>query len=146
MSKERHKVIASVYLLPIHKKGEIVLLKRQNTGYEDGNFGLIAGHAEANESIFGAMAREALEESGIKLKTKDLKLCHIMHRRQEDERIDFFFTCKKWSGKIINTEPEKCSELLLVHPKKLPKNTIPYIRQAIKHGLLKKSFYSEWGY
>ena len=52
MSKERFKLIVDVHLLLI-KDGKIVLLKRANTGYEDGKYGLIAGHADGNETATG---------------------------------------------------------------------------------------------
>lgn len=143
--KVRHKVVPSIYLLPI-RDGKIVLLKRQNTGYEDGNYGLIAGHAEENESVVAAMVREAREEAGIEINPANLELVHVMHRRQEDERIDFFFVCKNWKGEIVNNEPDKCSEILLADPHALPQNTIPYIIKAINQIFIDKKNYSEWGY
>lgn len=46
---QRFKLILSVYLI-FERDGKVLLLKRQNTGYEDGNYGLVAGHADGNES------------------------------------------------------------------------------------------------
>lgn len=47
--KERYKFISAVYLLLI-KENQILLLKRANTGYEDGNYSLVAGHIDGNET------------------------------------------------------------------------------------------------
>ncbi len=141
---EKFKLIASVYLL-FRKENKILLLRRTNTGYEDGNYGLVAGHVDGNESLTFAAAREAKEESGVEIDTKDLALKVVMHRIGADERMDFFFEPKKWSGEIKNMEPEKCSDLSWFLIDDLPQNTIPYIREVIecyKNGI----FYCEFGW
>ena len=56
-NKERFKLIASVYAFFIEDK-EILLLRRFQTGYEDGKYGLVAGHVDGGESMRNAMARE----------------------------------------------------------------------------------------
>ena len=95
--KKRFTYIGSVYLILIHN-GQVLLSRRFNTGYEDGKYGLVAGHMDGNESPTTAMIREAREEVGLKLQARDLQMVHVMHRNQEDERIDFFFTASKWEG------------------------------------------------
>ena len=54
----------SVHLLLV-RTGRILLLRRYNTGYEDGNYSLVAGHIEGGEELKAAMIREAREESGV---------------------------------------------------------------------------------
>lgn len=142
--EERFKLIASVYLLFI-KDGKILLLRRANTGYEDGNYGLVAGHLDAHESLTHAAIREAKEESGVDIVRNDLEVKTTMHRRQNDERVDFFFEVKKWTGEPVNTEPDKCDDLSWFHLDNLPSNTIPYIRQAIEC-YQKGIIYSEFGW
>lgn len=39
----------------------------------------LGGHIEAKENIYSSATRELMEESGIKLETKDIKLKGIMH-------------------------------------------------------------------
>lgn len=141
---ERFKLIASVYLLFI-RDGKILLLRRADTGYEDGNYGLVAGHLDAHESLTHAAIREAKEESGVDIDPHNLALVTTIHRRQSDERIDFFFIVNKWAGEPANTEPDKCDDLNWFDLDCLPANTIPYIRQAIdcyRRGVI----YSEWGW
>ena len=128
--KTRFKLIASVYLIFV-KGNQILLLRRANTGYEDGNYGLVAGHADGDETLLSAAVREASEESGVEIDQNDLQLVHVMHRKKDDERIDFFFEVKKWNGEIMNKEPEKCDDLSWFPINQLPDNTIPYISQAI---------------
>ena len=141
---ERFKLIVSVYLFLI-KKDKILLLRRYNTGYEDGNYSLPAGHLDNNETITNALCREVKEEIGVKVKPESTKLVHIMHRKENDIRVDFFYTTKKYEGKPTNTEPEKCDDLRWSSLKNLPKNTVPYISFAIKN-YLNNVLYSEIGW
>lgn len=139
---ERFTLIASVYLY-FRNGGQILLLRRANTGYEDGKYGLVAGHVDGNEMLTVAAAREAREEAGVTIEPADLELKTVMHRRQEDERIDFFFEVKKWEGEITNAEPDKCDDLQFFPIESLPENTIPYIAHAIdcyRKGIV----YAEW--
>ena len=141
---KRFKLITAVYLLLI-RSNKILLQRRYNTGYEDGNYGLPAGHVEDNESMTTALCREVREEIDIKLNPKDLELVHIMHRKEEDIRVDLFFTTKRYQKKPINAEPQKCDDLQWFPLKKLPKNTIPYIVIAINN-YSKNILFSERGW
>ena len=54
MSKKRFEMPVAVHLFLI-KKGKILLLRRFNTGYEDGNYSLVAGHVDGNEDVKSAI-------------------------------------------------------------------------------------------
>lgn len=130
--KERFKMIVAVHLFLI-RDNKILLLRRYNTGYQDGNYSVIAGHLDGGEQYDLAMIREAKEEAGINIRPEDIRTVQVMHRKSEDERMDFFFICDKWNGEIINMEPEKCDELSWFELDDLPQNIIPYIRTAINN-------------
>ena len=138
----RFKLILSIYLFLV-KDGKVLLLKRANTGYEDGKYSLPAGHADGNESARAATVREANEEAGVDVNLEDLKFAHAMHRLQNDERVDFFFVADKWLGEPKNMEPEKCDDLSWFPLNDLPANTIPYIKQALE-SYQQGIYYSEW--
>lgn len=90
--------------------------------------------------------KEAKEEAGIKINSEDLELIHVMHRKcPNEERIDFFIRAKEWKGKPKNLEPNKCDDLSWFRLNKLPKNLIPYVRQAISF-IRKGILYSEHGW
>jgi 8-oxo-dGTP diphosphatase len=126
------RFLASVHLFII-KNGQILLLKRANTGYQDGNWSVVAGRMDGNEEVKSAAIREAKEEAGITISPFDIEVIGVMHRKSGNEDwIDFFLNVKKWSGDIINAEPHKCEELTWVDVRKLPENMIPYIRTAIE--------------
>jgi 8-oxo-dGTP pyrophosphatase MutT (NUDIX family) len=67
-----------VYLL-LEKDGKTLLIRRFNTGYEDGNYGLTAGHAEEKETFREALKREVQEEIGVILDIEKIHLVHTMH-------------------------------------------------------------------
>jgi 8-oxo-dGTP diphosphatase len=140
----RFKLITAVYLILV-EDGKILLQRRQNTGYADGNYSLPAGHLEDNESITQALVREMKEEIDLDLKAEDTELVHTMHRRENDIRIDLFFTTKKYQGEPKNAEPEKCDDLSWFSLDNLPENTVPYVKQAIESYLAKEIF-SERGW
>jgi len=148
MNTQRHTNIPASYLFLI-RDNEILLLRRYNTGYEDGNYSVIAGHVDKGESFTEAIIREAKEEANITLKKDDLKVVHIMHRNSKttknNERIDTFFVAENWSGELKNVEPNKCDDLSWFEIDKLPQNIIPYIKQAIEESL-DNNFYSEHGW
>ena len=144
--KERFQITPAVYLV-LKKDGKILLSRRYNTGYEDGNYILVSGHLEGDESFRQAMAREAKEEADLILEPDNLKVTHVMHRKKGtknvSERVDIFLIANKWKGKPKNMEPDKCDDLKWFSMDNLPKNIVPYIEYALKQ-IKKNKFYSEW--
>lgn len=54
-------------------------------------YSLPAGHLEAGESLRAAVAREAEEEIGLRLELSQIMFAWVMHRKEQEERVDFFF-------------------------------------------------------
>ncbi len=140
----RNKVPVAVHLF-FFQDNKILLLRRFNTGYEDGSYSVVAGHVDAGETVTQAAVREAREEVGVILEPADLQIVHVMNRKSEDERIDFFVTVRHWLGGVSNHEPEKCDDLSWVDLDSLPENTIPYVRRAIEE-YQAGVYYSEFGW
>lgn len=123
----------SVHLLLTRNTDETLLLKRQNTGFEDGKWSVVAGRIDGKEEVISAVIREAKEESGIDIEPTNIKVVGIMHRKNIDsEWIDFFLRVDSWKGEIQNLEPDKCEELKWFCHKDLPENMISYIRRAVE--------------
>src|SRR5680860_1530127 len=128
MPSIRFKMVAAVYVL-FMQDDRILLLRRYNTGYEDGNYSLPAGHLDGDEPVSEAAAREAVEETGIVIQPRGLDVVHVLHRYTPaeggvaDERIEFFLRVSHWKGAPRITAPDQCAELLWasIHPP--PPNT-----------------------
>ncbi|MED1781217.1 NUDIX domain-containing protein [Brevibacillus fortis] len=144
MQKERFAMQVAVHLFLV-RGTQVLLLRRYNTGYEDGNYSVPAGHLDGNEEVKTAAIREAKEECGIEIDPANLEIVGVMHRRSNDERIDFFVAAIEWRGEIINAEPNKCDELVWVDMDKLPPNVIPYVRQALSN-FRRKQWFDSFGW
>jgi 8-oxo-dGTP diphosphatase len=144
--KERFKLIPAVYLI-LRKDAKVLLLRRANTGYQDGRYGLIAGHLEGDELGSVAMAREAKEEAGIDVDPTKIKFVHVAHRLSRNEagqeRIDLFYELNEWQGNVVNAEPEKCDDLSWFDITKLPENMLPLVKLVLNN-ISKGINYSEY--
>ncbi|GCD91499.1 NUDIX domain-containing protein [Nocardioides sp. LS1] len=113
---------------------EVLLQLRQNTGYMDDHWAAAAaGHVEAGETAYDAAHREASEE--IEVLDLDLAFVTAMQRTRHadaiDERIDFFFTARTWTGEPRIVEPDKCAELRWCPLDALPDPVVPHELQVL---------------
>ena len=120
----------TVHLFFFHNN-QILLLRRFNTGFRDGEYSVPAGHLDGGETVLQAAIREAQEEIGVVLAEGDLSFSTVMHRIEEDERVDFFVRVHQWDGEPFNAEPEKCDDVKWVEMDALPGNIVPYVRRAL---------------
>lgn len=146
MPKERFTIIPAVYAI-LEKDGQILLMRRFNTGYQDGNYSLPAGHLDGKETLKQALIREIGEEIGVFVEKKDLDLAHVVNRNASDaERIDFFFFVKTWRGEPKIMEPDKCDEILWASAQELPDNMAPEVKHAINNIYKNQSIYSDMNF
>ncbi|WP_020574705.1 NUDIX hydrolase [Actinopolymorpha alba] len=142
---DRFQVVPAAYVVPrrgVH--GEEVLLQlRRGTGYMDGHWAVgAAGHVEAGESVLEAACREAFEELGVVIKPTDLTPLTAMHRTQRnqnpiDERVDFFFDCRRWDGTPRLVERAKAADLRWFPLDALPDPVVPherYVLERLRYG------------
>lgn len=114
---------------------DVLLLRRCNTGYQDGKLSVPAGHVEPGEPVTRAALRELREEVGLELSPDSLRVAGVMHRREEEARVDFFLVHHLQAGAPgpRNCEPAKCSELVWATAASLPADTIAYVRAGIEN-------------
>jgi 8-oxo-dGTP pyrophosphatase MutT (NUDIX family) len=126
-----------LYLLREGEAGTEVLLqcRGDRVPYMAGHWAAgAAGHVEKGETAPAAIAREALEELGIEGVRADFLTS--MHRRGGegtdlevpaiDERVDFFFTARTWSGEPSLQEPDKASAVAWFPLTALPNPMVPH--------------------
>ena len=146
--KTRFKIKTAVFLLLI-QDDEILLLRRFNTGIDDGCYVVPMGCINGNETITQALFREAQEEANIF--PVNPRFSHVMHRLHklpdgsEFEQIDFFFIANDYVGTLHNNEPHKCDELAFYPLNQLPEKTVSFIRAALSKSLNSNAF-SEFGW
>jgi 8-oxo-dGTP diphosphatase len=132
MPHPRFPVAVHVFLL---RGEEVLLLRRCDTGFEDGKLSVVAGHIEPGEPVTQAALRETREEVGLTLSPERLRVVGVMHRKSREERVDFFlaYRLEGEGEQPCNREPGKCSELVWAKLASLPEDTIPYVRTGIEN-------------
>jgi 8-oxo-dGTP diphosphatase len=142
---------AYVFLLREGRSGpEVLLHLRRGTGFMDDHWAAgAAGHVEKGETAYDAAQREALEELGV----TDLELTFVTSMQRTrggepiDERIDFFFTARSWSGEPRIAEPEKSADLGWFPLDALPEPVVPHelaVLDALRTGTT--TAYSTFGF
>ena len=117
----------------LFRENQILLLRRFNTGFRDGEYSVPAGHLDGGETVIAAAEREGEEEVGVRIEPGDIIFSIVMHGIEEDERVDFFVHILKWQGEPFNAEPDKCDDLRWSDIVQLPANIIPYVKQALEN-------------
>ena len=124
-----------VYLLREGDGGTEVLLQlRQGTPYMDGHWAAAAaGHVERGETAYDAARREATEELGIT--DVALEFAFTMQRTQHaepiDERVDWFFTARSWTGEPRIVEADKAGAIGWFPLDRLPEPMVPHEAYAL---------------
>lgn len=115
---------------------EVLLMLRAGTGYMDGYWATIAGHVEAGESCQQAAVREVQEEVGVRLHPDDLEPLTTLHRTNSpapiEQRVDFFFACRRWNGDPLLAEPDKAADLGWFPLSRLPEPVVPHELRVLR--------------
>ncbi len=141
---DHYKTLVAVYVIII-KDNKVLLLKRANTNWRDGEFNFPGGHLEDNETIIKAAERELLEETGIIVKPMDLHLVHVSHRKTNHAYIDLYFRAYAWHGEPRITEENKSDEILWADLSNLPENMLDYEKDSLKQ-IEDHEIYSQFGW
>lgn len=133
---DRFRVVPAAYVLLV--RGTSVLLQlRAATGYMDGWWAAgAAGHVERGESVHQAAVRETREELGVVVDPADLEPMCVLHRTASsgapiDERVDFFFAARRWTGEPTTLEPAKSGGLAWYDLAELPETVVPHERRVL---------------
>ncbi len=129
--------------LIIEHQGKILLLKQTNSN--GGKYTLVGGTVENHELVKPALIRESMEEAGIELKRKDLRLVHTLHKKKgnTETRIVLYFRAINWGGDVESREPKKFKKTVWYPLHDLPANMSPTVRHFLDH-YLRGSYFSEF--
>lgn len=135
---ERYRIRTAVMLFLFRNRNnsiEILLQKRQNTGYADDMWDCAAsGHVEANESMKTALVREAKEELNIDIDIKNVEFATLIHKctpETKDSYNNIFFAVTLYKGVPTINEPEKCSDLQWFNINNLPDDLLQDRKKAL---------------
>lgn len=124
MSRATFPVVA--HTLVFDDDGCVLLLRRFNTGFMDGYFGLPGGHLHEGETIADAAMRECAEEVGIRVtRVEPVVVMPFLGG------VDFILHAAAWSGEPRIAEPDKCDAVAWSSPDELPENIIPFVAKAL---------------
>lgn len=142
--EEKRNSVPITALLILKKDNKILLLRRYNTGYEDGNYCFPGGHLDQGEPIHQALIREANEEIGIRINARDLNLVHVINRKiKNNAYVDFIFECTTWEGNPYIAETNKADDLKWFDLNEIPNNIIPFMKEVFSKN---KNFYIPYGW
>lgn len=133
MNTNRDRAVMAAYII-LRRGGKILLGRRLNTGYEDGNYQMPAGHVDPGESPIDCVVREAKEEVGVDIKRENIKLVHSGYRykvQEQEDRVDYYFEATVWEGEPQNMEPDKCDDLQWFDADAPPPNMVPHVAEAM---------------
>ena len=132
------RVVPAAYVLLLDGDGRVLLQLRSGTGFRDGFWAAAAaGHVEAGEPVHDAAVREVAEELGVTVAVADLEPLTAMHRTAPtgldvDQRVDFFFACRRWSGDPALVEPDKAADLGWFALSRLPHPVVPHELRVLR--------------
>ncbi|WP_329458560.1 methyltransferase domain-containing protein [Streptomyces sp. NBC_01497] len=137
-SAGRHTEIVDVHLI-LRRGDEVLLARRQGTGYADGLLHAPSGHVEDGEDVRAALLREAYEETGVRLGPEDVRVALVMQHRGPggQPRIGWFFEAEYGAGarpdtEPYNREPDKCSGLSWHPLAALPDDMVAYCAAGLE--------------
>jgi mutator protein MutT len=141
MRPYKQQVIVRVIL----RDGDKILLMKKHKR-KDNRHSLPGGRVEVGEALKAALIRETMEEIGVQIQPKNLRLVHLVSSRdRRASYVHIYFAAQKWKGEIRNLEPEKCDSLHWVDISQLPDNFLPPNGMAIRK-YLNNILYSEFNW
>jgi 8-oxo-dGTP diphosphatase len=120
MSEPENAQLKAAVLAFIYKDGKLLLQRRVNTGWEDGNYSVPAGRVDVGELPVETVVREIKEETGLIIKPEHVEMIFVDYVK--DHTINFCFKVTEFEGEPQITEPEYCDEMIWVEPTDLPSN------------------------
>lgn len=123
----RASFVIVVHTLVFNATGQLMLLRRANTGFMDRHYALPGGHRQAGEEVEAAAVRECREEALVEV--ANIEPVVVM---PYDGGVDFIFEATRWSGTPGIGEPDKCDDLLFAPTHALPSPTVAFVEAALE--------------
>jgi len=125
----------------VNPDGKVLVGKR--IGSHAQKYSIPGGHLDLGETFEAGAIREIKEETNLSIEDpKVIAVTNNLETYQEEGKhyISVVLLVKKYSGELINTEPNKCEGWAWVDPRNLPQPHFDASRLAIEC-YLRQSFY-----
>jgi 8-oxo-dGTP diphosphatase len=124
----------------VMRDGKLLLGKRKDPTYHDGEWGLPSGHLEEGEYMMPALTRELKEETGLSV--TDFTFEHVINDVREDgyHYVHIGFVAKAVVGDPEVMEPDACYEWRWCDLANLPDPIFIGHRKSIQAFIHKKVF------
>lgn len=132
--------ITKTRLLLVVEDQILLMVQTDDNG---GKYTLPGGTIKKKEFAKKALIRECKEELGIKIKSKNLQVIHILHKKKlEEDRVSIYFLAEEWKKTIECKEPDKFSKVEWFSLFDLPTQLSPTVKHVLKQ-IKKGKLYSE---
>jgi 8-oxo-dGTP pyrophosphatase MutT (NUDIX family) len=126
-----------VDVLMLYTRGDQLLMGLRRGGFAAGQWDTLSGKLMPGESLQEGMAREAWEETGLRLPPAQLRMAAVTHWYPPDgvARIGVFFHAEAdpaRHGEPYVAEPDKCAELRWVGLDALPSPLLRYTAIGVR--------------
>ena len=144
LKKEERTIACNAIITKIENGKRYFLLglraKHKSGG---GQWGLVGGTQTIGELMEETLKRELFEEIGLSVSVDDIKWNNFFQCiATENVHFDHHgFVVEKWSGEIVNKEPNKCDELKWFAEDELPLDNF-FVSKGNLVNYLKQSKYS----
>lgn len=130
---ERFKLWGCVLSLIIRDNKVLMILRKNKP--DAGNYNLVGGRMEENETVSMAIIREIKEEVGLDATNANIDVVGSLHRVCKDgwNSIEYVVAIRNLQGEPVNLEPQVCERLEWIPLDNLPENITPYARCAIEN-------------
>jgi len=139
---ERFLTRQAIFVICRNDKNEVLLERRENTGYLDGYWDFPSGHVETGEGLREAAIRELKEETDLDSLIEDMKLVHIEQFFVDEDYVNYTFHVRKFTGQPKIMEPDKCGDLEWFAIDDLPTKCVNNVRANEAAGFSDELTYS----
>lgn len=113
---------------------EVLLSRRAGPVYATGLWHLPSGHLDPGEDMVEGVIREAREETGVLIAEADVTAAVTVHHRPPrggSSRIGVFFEVRRWAGRPVVMEPDRCDGMGWYPLDALPEPMVAYCRAGL---------------
>ncbi|MEZ0088945.1 NUDIX domain-containing protein [Streptacidiphilus sp. EB129] len=132
-------LVAAVIVHDLETRRVVLLQRGPWAKFAHGMWDLPVGKSEPGEPITETAVRELKEETGLVVAAGDLRLAHVIHGARGVEAPNGFltvvFAANRWSGTLVNGEPEKHAQVAWQPVEAIPTDFVPTTESALRRYL-----------